>query len=134
MLHLAIGNGSEAYNCLNTGLFADVKAILDCSQELPTKKWKRKESEVEVYKVSLSRLTKDKLERALDFIHEVRRTNRLVMVVCKDGSLSQLVCAVYLMLRKELSLDDAMKQVGGTLNETDRQFVEKFIEQYAPVV
>lgn len=104
---LMIGDQTEAYNVLNTGLFSDVKAVMDLTKDLPTRKWLRKDSEVILKKTT-------KIDKALEFIHEQRKLNRAVMVV---GENAVKCCATYIVLRKDVKAEEAYKMCGSTIED-----------------
>lgn len=139
--NLFIGGSTDAYVVLfvhDQPGDTNIMGVLDVSRTLPTRKWHRAKH-IALSKVGFvdgKAMPIDKLDKALQFIHEHRKAQKPVLIVSdKQKNTAELICAAYLMWRKQMQWEEALKQVEVALNkkveysERDKQRVESFLQK-----
>lgn len=114
--HLFIGDRKDAFNVLN-GIDTSVDAVLDCTSDMPSSKWKAK-NDVRLRKVGFDAesVTKQKLMKALDFITECHREHKKVLVASNKDDRTLLVLLAFLTMKKGYSVDESLNIVVESVN------------------
>lgn len=129
--HILIGNRKDAFNVLQ-GIDESVDAILDCTSDMPTAKW-RKNKSVKLKKVGLdlSSISKQKVMKAVDFVSDQHRDHNVVMMVSNNNDKSLWALLAFLIFKKDMTVEDALnviyeKSPYFVIDESFVSFIKKY--------
>ncbi len=112
--HIYIGNHVDMYNTLYGIGNSEISAVLDCTSELPSSKWKKNKS-ITLKKVGIKpeeNITKTIVNRSNEFIKGQLKIGNAVLIACKQDYIRSYVVALsYFINAKSMSIEEAIEKI-----------------------